>query len=100
MLMQMLEAELRRARDRFGFDRGEGEDARWFRDRLTATLADPRYPWTNANDPAWCAEARTATQALLDLTAGWGSEEPGTLGFDREGQTPTPRPALRIVPPV
>jgi hypothetical protein len=100
MLMQMLEAELRRARDRFGFDRGEGEDARWFRDRLIATLADPRYPWTNANDPAWCAEARTATQALLDLTAGWGSEEPGTLGFDREGQTPTPRPALRIVPPV
>jgi Patatin-like phospholipase len=100
MLMQMLETELKRARDRFGFDRDEGDDARWFRDRLAATLADPRYPWTNANDPAWCAEARGATQALLDLTAGWGLETPGSLGFDRPEQTPTPRPALRIVPPV
>jgi hypothetical protein len=100
MLMQMLETELQRARDRFGFDRPEGDDAAWFRDRLTATLDDKRYPWTNANTPAWCAEAREATQALLDLTAEWGSDEPGSLGFDRPDQTPTPRPALRIVPPV
>jgi hypothetical protein len=99
-LMQMLEAELKRARDRFGFDRPEGDDARWFRDRLSATLVGTRYPWTNAEDAAWCAEARTATQALLDLTAEWGSEAPGSLGFDRPEQTPTPRPALRIVPPV
>ena len=100
MLMQMLEAELKRARDRFGFDRPDGEDERWFRDRLTATLDDKRYPWTNANNSVWCAEARAATQALFDLTAAWGSEEPGSLGFDRPDQTPTPRPALRIVPPV
>jgi predicted acylesterase/phospholipase RssA len=100
MLMQMLEAELKRARDRFGFDRDEGDDERWFRARLSATLADERYPWTNANDPEWCAAARKATQAMLDLTAGWGSDAPGSLGFDRPDQTPTPRPALRIVPPV
>ena len=62
MLMQMLEAELKRARDRFGFDRPDGDDARWFRDRLTATLDDERYPWTNANNAVWCAEARAATQ--------------------------------------
>jgi hypothetical protein len=68
---------------------------------LSATLADDRYPWTNANTPAWCAEARAATQALLNVTAQWGAEEPPpSLGFDRPGQTPTPRPALRIVPPV
>jgi hypothetical protein len=99
-LMQMLEAELKRARDRFGFDRPDGDDPRWFRDRLTATLADPAYPWSNANDANWCEQARTATQALFDLTADWGLEEEGNLGFDRPGQTPTPRPALRIVPPV
>jgi hypothetical protein len=100
ILMQMLEAELKRARDRFGFDRPEGDDARWFREQLSATLADPRYPWANANDAEWCRQARAATQALLDLTAEWGAEDPGALGFDRPGQTPTPRPALRIVPPV
>ena len=100
-LMQMLEAELKRARDRFGFDRPEGDDPRWFREKLAATLEDPRYPWTNARSPEWCAQAREATQALLDITAGWGAEEPpASLGFDRPGQTPTPRPALRIVPPV
>lgn len=99
-LMQMLETELQRARDRFGFDRDEGDDAGWFRDRLSATLADSGYPWTNANDREWCAQARAATQTLLDLTAGWGGETEGSLGFDRPGQTPTPRPALRIVPPV
>ena len=101
MLMQMLETELKGARDRFGFDRPEGNDPSWFRDQLTATVADPGYPWSNANDPAWCAQASKATQALLDLTAQWGAEEPPDgLGFDRPGQTPTPKPALRIVPPV
>ena len=100
MLMQMLEAELKRARDRFGFDRPEGDDARWFRDQLAGTLDDKRYPWTNANTAAWCADARAATQTLLEVTAAWGSDEPGSLGFDRPDQTPTPRPALRIVPPV
>ena len=100
-LMQMLEAELKRARDRFGFDRDEGDDPRWFRDQLVATLDDPGYPWTNARRPEWCAQAREATQAVLDLAAEWGAEEPPpSLGFDRPGQTPTPRPALRIVPPV
>ena len=100
MLMQMLEAELKRARDRFGFDRPEGDDPNWFRDQLTTTLGDADYPWSNANDAAWCAQARTATQTLLDVTSGWGDEEPaGSLGFDRPDHTPTPRPALRIVPP-
>jgi predicted acylesterase/phospholipase RssA len=99
-LMQMLEAELKRARERFGFDRAEGEDPRWFRDQLAATVGDGGYPWTNALTPVWCAQAREATQALLDLAAEWGTEEPPSLGFDRPGQTPTPRPALRIVPPV
>jgi Patatin-like phospholipase len=100
MLMQLLETELKRARERFGFDRSEGDDPQWFRDRLAATLGDPAYPWSNANDTAWCAQARKATQSLLDLTAQWGLEEAGSLGFDRPDQTPTPRPALRIVPPV
>jgi len=99
-LMQMLETELKRARERFGFDREGGDDPAWFRDRLTATVGDDDYPWTTATDPVWCAQARAATQALLEVTAEWGSDEPGTLGFDREDQTPTPRPALRIVPPV
>jgi hypothetical protein len=100
ILMQMLEAELKRARERFGFDRDEGDDPRWFRERLTETVGDPAFPWTNANDRGWCGDARVATQALFDLTGAWGAETPGSLGFDREGQTPTPRPALRIVPPV
>lgn len=99
-LMQMLETELGRARERFGWDRPDGDDPHWFRQRLSATLGEPAYPWSNANDAAWCAEAREATQAVLDLVGGWGAEEPGALGFDRPGQTPTPRPALRIVPPV
>ena len=100
-LMQMLEVELKRARERFGFDRDGDEDPRWFRDRLAATVGDPGYPWQTAQDPEWCSKARVATQALLDLTAEWGVEEPPpSLGFDRSGQTPTPRPALRIVPPV
>jgi hypothetical protein len=100
-LMQMLEAELKRARDRFGFDRPEGDDPRWFREKLTATLGDPGYPWDNARSAEWCAQARESTQALLDLAGEWGAEEPpASLGFDRPGQTPTPRPALRIVPPV
>jgi predicted acylesterase/phospholipase RssA len=100
MLMQMLETELHRVRDRFGFDREEGDDPRWFREQLAATIGDEGYPWTNARTAAWCAEAHDATQSLLDLAAPWGSDEPGSLGFDRPGQTPTPRPALRIVPPV
>ena len=100
-LMQMLEVELKRARDRFGYDRDGEEDPLWFRDRLAATVGDRGYPWQTAQDAEWCARARAATQALLDLTAEWGAEEPPpSLGFDRAGQTPTPRPALRIVPPV
>jgi hypothetical protein len=100
-LMQMLETELKRARDRFGFDRLEGDDPHWFRDQLAATIGDPAYPWSNANDAAWCKQARTATQAVFDLASQWGAEAPPeSLGFDRPGQTPTPRPALRIVPPV
>jgi Patatin-like phospholipase len=100
-LMQMLETELKRARDRFGFDRPEGDDPRWFRDRLSATVGDDEYPWKTATDPVWCGHARAATQAVFDLAAEWGAQEPPpSLGFDRLGQTPTPRPALRIVPPV
>ncbi|HSK17357.1 MAG TPA: patatin-like phospholipase family protein [Gaiellaceae bacterium] len=98
--MQMLEAELKKARERFGFDRPEGDDPRWFRVGLAASLAGKEYPWTNALDPTWCAEAREATQALLDLAARWGADPPPALGFDRPDQTPVPRPALRIVPPV
>jgi predicted acylesterase/phospholipase RssA len=101
ILMQMLEAELKRARERFGYDRTDGDDPRWFRDRLTATLDDDRYPWANARTAEWCAQAREATQAVFDLAAGWGAAEPPpSLGFDRPDQTPTPRPSLRIVPPV
>jgi hypothetical protein len=100
-LMQMLEVELKRARERFGYDRAEGDDPRWFRDRLAAAVGDEAYPWQTAQNPEWCREAHAATQALLDLTSEWGAEEPPpSLGFDRPGQTPTPRPALRIVPPV
>jgi Patatin-like phospholipase len=99
--MQMLEVELQRARERFGYDRDGGDDARWFRARLAETVGDRDYPWPTALDPDWCAKARASTQALLDLAAEWGREEPPpSLGFDRPGQTPTPRPALRIVPPV
>jgi hypothetical protein len=101
ILMQMLETELKRARERFGYDRPEGDDPRWFRDRLAATLDDARYPWDNVSKPEWCTPARAATQAIFDLAATWGAEEPPpSVGFDRPGQTPTPRPALRIVPPV
>jgi hypothetical protein len=100
-LMQMLEVELKGARERFGYDRESGDDPRWFRDRLSATVGDGAYPWQTAQNPEWCRDARAATQALLDLTSEWGAEEPPpSLGFDRPGQTPTPRPALRIVPPV
>jgi hypothetical protein len=100
-LMQMLEAELKRARERFGYDRPEGDDPRWFRDQLAATLDEAGYPWDNVSKPEWCTPAREATQAILDLAATWGAEEPPpSLGFDREGQTPTPRPVMRIVPPV
>jgi predicted acylesterase/phospholipase RssA len=100
-LMQMLEVELKGARERFGYDRESGDDPRWFRDRLSATAGDGAYPWQTAQNPEWCRDARAATQALLDLTSEWGAEEPPpSLGFDRPGQTPTPRPALRIVPPV
>jgi predicted acylesterase/phospholipase RssA len=99
-LMQMLETELKRARERFGFDREGGDDPAWFRDRLLATVGDDDYPWETATDAAWCAQAREATQALLDVTAEWGVADPPALGFDRPGQTPTPRPALRVVPPV
>ena len=98
--MQMLEAELKRARERFGYDREGGDDPAWFRDRLAATVGDEAYPWETATKAEWCAQAREATQALLDLTAEWGSDEPDSLGFDRPDQTPTPRPALRVVPPV
>jgi hypothetical protein len=100
ILMQMLETELKRARERFGYDRPEGDDPRWFRDQLAAMLDDDRYPWDNVSKPEWCTPARAATQAILDLAATWGSEEPGSLGFDRPDQTPTPRPVMRIVPPV
>jgi hypothetical protein len=100
-LMQMLEVELKRARDRFGYDRPEGDDPRWFRRTLAATLDEPGYPWTNVSRAEWCGPAGEATQAILDLAAAWGAAEPPpSLGFDRDGQTPTPRPALRIVPPV
>ena len=99
-LMQMLETELKRARERFGFDREGGDDPAWFRDRLAATVGDDEYPWDTAKDAEWCAQARAATQALLDVTAEWGAADPPSLGFDRPHQTPTPRPALRIVPPV
>jgi hypothetical protein len=98
--MQMLETELKRARERFGYDRAEGDDPGWFRERLAATLDDDRYPWDNVSKAEWCTPARAATQAILDLTATWGADDPGSLGFDRPGQTPMPRPALRIVPPV
>jgi hypothetical protein len=99
-LMQMLETELRKTRERFGYDRDEGDDPRWFRSALSTSLQGTDFPWKNATRPEWCAEAREATQALLDVTAQWGVDPPPALGFDRPGETPEPRPALRVVPPV
>ena len=41
--------------------------------------------------PDWCAEARKATQALLDLAAGWGSEEPRRAWASTAPARPRPR---------
>lgn len=100
-LMQQLEVQLKRTRDRFGYDRDDGDEARWFRARLLAGLGDEAYPWSTVNNPDWCRQAAAATQALLDAAAAWGAPEPPpSLGFDREGQTPTPQPTIRVTPQI
>ena len=97
-LMQMLEVELQRARERFGYDRDDGDDARWFRARLAETVGDPRLPLADGAGPRM-VRGGAPPQGCVDLAAEWGREEPPpSLGFDRPGQTPTPRPVLRIVP--
>ena len=75
--MQMLEVELQQARERFGYDRDDGDDARWFRVRLAETVGDPRLPLADGAGPTeWCGKARAAARKQVDTAAEWGREEP------------------------